>query len=375
MGWLDKLFGEFVDVIEWTDDSNDTMVYRFERYGNEIKFGAMLTVRETQLAVFVNEGEVADVFEPGLYELETANLPILSTLQNWSRGFKSPFKAEVYFFNTRRFVDLKWGLKNPLMLRDKEFGPVRLRAFGTYAIRIADAKRFLEEIVGTDSHFTLDEIVYQLRNLIVSRFAVVLGESDIPVLELAAGYEQLGDYLRERLDPDFGQYGLGLAEMRVENISLPPAVEAALDERSKMGVIGDLDKYTRLKTAEALGDAAKNPGGGAGEGIGLGIGFAMAQTIGEALAGENQAAPSPAPEQTPPPLPDPVIFYVAKAGQPAGPFTLNEIQRQVDDDELNSHTLVWKAGSSDWQAAESVPEIRTMLRSTPPPIPGVPEQS
>lgn len=373
MGWLDKLFGEFVDVIEWTDDSNDTMVYRFERYGNEIKYGAMLTVRETQLAVFVNEGEVADVFEPGLYELETANLPILSTLQSWSRGFKSPFKAEVYFFNTRRFVDLKWGLKNPLMLRDKEFGPVRLRAFGTYAIRIADAKRFLEEIVGTDSHFTLDEIVYQLRNLIVSRFAVVLGESDIPVLELAAGYEKLGDYLRDRLDPDFGQYGLSLAEMRVENISLPPAVEAALDERSKMGVIGDLDKYTKLKTAEALGEAAKNPGGGAGEGIGLGIGFAMAQTIGEALSGDNEAGPGQAPTQTPPPLPDPVIFYVAKKGEATGPYTLNEIQRQVDEDELNSHTLVWKAGTSDWQAAESVPEIQSMLRNSPPPIPGVPE--
>lgn len=370
MGWLDKLFGEFVDVIEWTDDSNDTMVYRFERYGNEIKYGAMLTVRETQLAVFVNEGEIADVFEPGLYELETANLPLLSTLQAWPHGFESPFKAEVYFFNTRRFVDLKWGLKNPLMLRDKEFGPVRLRAFGTYAVRVTDARRFLEEIVGTDSHFTLDEIVHQLRNIIVSRFAVILGESNIPVLELAAGYEQLGAYLRERLDPDFGQYGLGLTEIRVENVSLPPAVESALDERTKMGVIGDLDRYTKLKTAEALGEAASNPGGGAGEGIGLGIGFAMAQTIGEALSGEAKADTSGEKPEVPPPLPDPVTFHVAREGAPAGPYTLAEMRRQVESGELTAHSLVWKPGSPEWQTADSVPELQHLLNSSPPPIPG-----
>ncbi len=153
MALMDKLFGEFVDVIEWTDESNDTMVYRFERYGNEIKHGAKLTVRAGQAAVFVHEGEIADTFEPGMYELKTANLPILSTLQNWRSGFESPFKAEVYFFNTRRFTDLKWGTKNPVMLRDPEFGPVRLRAFGTYTIKIADPAEFLQEIVGTDGRF------------------------------------------------------------------------------------------------------------------------------------------------------------------------------------------------------------------------------
>ena len=195
MALMDKIFGEFVDVIEWTDDTQDTMVYRFERYGNEIKYGAMLTVRESQAAVLVNEGEIADVFKPGMYELRTANLPILSTLQNWQRGFESPFKAEVYFFNTKRFTDLKWGTKNPIIARDPEFGPVRLRAFGTYVIRIADPAVFLREIVGTDGRFTTDEIANQLRNLIVSRFATVVASSGIPILGRLIGYFQteIGD--------------------------------------------------------------------------------------------------------------------------------------------------------------------------------------
>ena len=174
MGLWDKLMGEFVDVIEWTDDSNDTMVYRFERHGNEIKYGAKLTVRESQVAVFVNEGQIADVLGPGLYQLETQNLPLLSTLQHWDHGFSSPFKAEVYFFNTKQFVNLKWGTRNPIMVRDPEFNAVRLRAFGTYAVRIADAKKFIQEIMGTDGHFTVDEISDQLRNLIVTRFSIVL---------------------------------------------------------------------------------------------------------------------------------------------------------------------------------------------------------
>ena len=170
MGLFDKLFGEFVDIIEWTDDTNNTMVYRFERYGNEIKYGAKLTVREGQAAVFVNEGQVADVLGPGMYELETRNLPVLSTVLNWDHGFSSPFKAEVYFINTRRFVDLKWGTKNPLMLRDAEFGAARIRAFGTYGVRVSDPLTFMREIVGTDGNFRVDEISDQLRNLITSVF-------------------------------------------------------------------------------------------------------------------------------------------------------------------------------------------------------------
>ena len=239
MGLWDKLMGEFVDVIEWTDNSSDTMVYRFERHGNEIKYGAKLTVRESQVAIFVNEGEVADVLTPGMYVLETKNLPILSTLQHWDHGFTSPFKAEVYFFNTRQFTNLKWGTRNPVMLRDPEFGAVRLRAFGSYAVRIDDARKFMQEIMGTDGLFTVDEISEQLRNMIVSRFSTVVGSANLPVLDMAANYEQLGQFVTQKISPEFQAYGLRLTSILVENISLPPEVETALDKRTSMGVIGN----------------------------------------------------------------------------------------------------------------------------------------
>ena len=280
MSFWDKIFGEFVDIIEWTDTTANTMVYRFERYGNEVKYGAMLTVRESQIAVFVNEGLIADLFEPGLYKLETNNLPILSTLQSWPHGFESPFKAEVYFFNTKRFTDLKWGTKNPIMLRDKEFGPVRLRAFGTYAIRISDPVIFLKEVVGTNGQFATDEITGQLRNLIVSRFASILGESGVPILDLAANYDELSDFISNRIQPEFQAYGLEITKLLVENISLPDAVEKALDRRSSMGVIGNLRDYAAYQAAESMRAAAENPAGGAAEGIGLGVGMANGQDHG-----------------------------------------------------------------------------------------------
>ena len=199
MGLFDKIRGEFIDLIEWLDDSRDTMVYRFPRYQNEIKMGAKLVVRETQNAVFVNEGKLADIFTPGTYSLSTKNLPILATLLGWKYGFNSPFKAEVYFVNTRRFVDLKWGTSNPVMLRDAEFGPIRLRAFGTYCIRISKTETFMKEIVGTDSLFRTEEITDQLRNMIVARFSDLLGESKIPILDLAANYDELGRFSTDRL--------------------------------------------------------------------------------------------------------------------------------------------------------------------------------
>jgi len=267
VGIFNKLLGEFVDVIEWIDDSSDTMVYRFERYGNEIKYGAMLTVRESQTAVLVSEGRVADVYEPGLYQFETRNMPVLTTLESWPHGFSSPFKAEVYFFNMRRFTDLKWGTKNPIMLRDKEFGPLRLRAFGTYSIRIKDPLTFIKEIVGTDGHFQTGEISDQLRNLIVARFAGIIGESGISILDLAANYETLSHFITQKISPEFAAYGLDVLQLMVENISLPPEVEAALDKRTSMGIIGDLSRYTQFQTAEAIEAAAKNPGGGANEGM------------------------------------------------------------------------------------------------------------
>ncbi len=277
MGLWDKIMGEFIDVIDWTDDSNDTMVYRFERHGNEIKYGAKLTVRESQVAVFVNEGQIADVLGPGLYVLETKNLPVLSTLQHWDHGFSSPFKAEVYFFNTRQFTDLKWGTRNPIMLRDQEFGAVRLRAFGTYAVRINDATTFMKEIMGTDGHFTVDEISNQLRNLIVSRFSTVVAQSDIPVLDMAGNYDQLGEYVTQKIAPEFDAYGVELTKILVENISLPNEVEEALDKRTSMGMVGSLDKYLQFQAAESLGKGEGNSG------MDMGMGFAMANKMADTL--------------------------------------------------------------------------------------------
>ena len=363
MSLWDMLRGELVDVIEWTDDSNDTLVWRFPRYRNEIKFGAMLTVRESQQAVFVNEGQIAEVFEPGLYKLETANLPILSTLQGWPHGFQSPFKAEVYFCSMRRFTDLKWGTRNPLMLRDKEFGAVRLRAFGTYAIRISDPRALVREIVGTDSHFTTDEISNQLRNIIVSRFANVVAQSAIPVLDLAANYDELGQFIRDRITPEINAYGLDLVEYLVENISLPPEVEQALDKRTSMGVIGNLRDYVTFSTADAMHAAASNPGA-AGQGMGLGVGMVMAQQVGNAVGGVAAAAPAGGP----PPLPA-TQFYVALGGQQSGPYTLEQIRVLAGGGQLQGETLVWTHGMSDWQPAQRIAALAGLVGDGPPPLP------
>lgn len=362
-----KLMGEFVDVIEWLDDSPDTMVWRFERHGNEIKYGAKLTVREGQTAVFVNEGEIADVFGPGMYELYTRNLPILSTLQAWPHGFESPFKAEVYFCSTRIFTDLKWGTKNPVILRDPEFGPVRLRAFGTYAIRIKDPAIFLREVVGTDGHFTVDEISNQLRNLIVSRFGTVLAGSGIPTLDLAANAEQLGTFVSGRIAPEFANLGLELTTLLVENVSLPPEVEQALDRRTSMGVVGDLSRYAQFQAAEAMRAAAQNPGA-----AGAGIGLVVGQALGTQAAGPwggRAAEPQAAPPVAPPPVPG-RAWHLAEAGKAVGPFPLDELARRAAAGGLARDTLVWAPGMAGWKAAGEVDELARLLAAAPPPLPG-----
>ncbi len=374
----DKIVGEFVDVIEWTDDSSDTMLWRFERHGNEIKYGAQLTVRESQIAVFVNEGRVADVFEPGMYTLETANLPIISTMENWHHGFQSPFKAEIYFVNTKRFTDLKWGTKHPVTLRDPEFGPVRLRAFGTYVMKIKDPVVFIREIAGTDGHFTTDEIADQLRNMIVSRFSSVMADSGIPVLDLAANYEQLGTFLTNKILPEFDLYGLELSQMMVESISLPDVVEEALDRRTSMGVVGDLSRYTQFQTAEAIAKAAENPGGAAGAGVGIGAGIAMGNQMAAQMGAGVAASPAPTPGQAgaastappPPPLPADKAFHVDVGGKAAGPFGSDQLTEMVADGRLRRDTLVWSQGMDDWRPAGQVSELAGHLAAVPPPLPG-----
>ncbi|MFK8076284.1 MAG: SPFH domain-containing protein [Granulosicoccus sp.] len=367
MGLFSRFFSEFVDVIEWTDDTSNTMVSRFERYGNEIKYGAKLIVREAQFAVFVNEGEVADVLGPGTYELETKNLPVLTTLQNWHHGFESPFKAEVYFCNARRFTDLKWGTKQPLMLRDSEFGGLRIRAFGTYGVRITDALTFIREIVGTEGVFTTDEISSQLRNLITSRFATIIGGSNIPVLDMAANYDQLGEFLTTRIAPEFGEYGLELTRILVENISLPPKVSEALDKRTSMGMTGNLDRYLQYQTGASMEAAAANPGGGASDGVGMGIGFAMANQMSDQMHGSGQLV-------SPPPVPgaSQSVYHVVVDGEARGPYSVDLLKQQVASGALSADTLVWAPELVQWQAAGTVDALSSVWgdsNPTPPPIP------
>ncbi len=294
MGLFDFIKGEVIDVIEWTSDSRSTLVYRFPTKDHAIKMGAQLTVREGQAAVFINEGALADVFGPGRHELETSNLPILTKLQSWKHGFNSPFKAEVYFVSTTQTTDRKWGTQNPIPMRDPEIGPVRVRAFGSYGFKVSDPAKFIQEIVGTDGHFSVHEIDSQLRSQVVSSFTDALGESKVPVLDLAAKYRELGETMRAAMADDFTGYGLDLTAFIIENISLPPEVEKMLDKRASMGVLGDMGKYTQFQAAQALEAAANNPGGGAGDAMGMGAGIAMGQAMMNAMGGATAAAAAPA---------------------------------------------------------------------------------
>lgn len=362
MSLWDRLKAELIDIVEWLDPTNDTIVHRFDRRANnEIKYGAKLVVREGQAAVFIDRGKLADVFVPGIYTLETKNVPILATIQGWKYGFESPFKAEVYFVSTRQFTDLKWGTMNPIMLRDAEFGPIRLRSFGTYAAKVKDPGLFIKEIVGTDGTFTADEITGQLRNIIVSRFADIVAESKIPALDLAANYDELGKFLQQRIAPEFESRGMSLVTLLVENISLPPAVEEALDKRTSMGVIGNLNAYTQFQAAEAMAKAAENPGGTAS----MGMGFVVAQQLGQAMAGSQSGAGGP------PPVPGAAAaqWYVVQNGERTGPFTDDGLKKLIDSRAVGAETLIWKAGLADWQAASKLAETASMLASTPPPLP------
>lgn len=300
MGLFDMLKSQLIEVIEWLDSSNDTLVYRFPVQGNEIKMGAQLTVREGQAAIFVNEGVIADVFEPGRHTLNTQNMPVLTKLKSWKYGFNSPFKAEVYFVSARVFNDQKWGTANPVMMRDPEFGMVRVRAFGIFSFRIKNAEKFLKDVVGTDGYFTTDEITGQLKRQIVSGFASELGGSRIPVLDLAASYDALGGKLRTRLGQDFADHGLELVKLVIENISLPPEVEKAIDQRSSMGAVG-VGNFAQFQMANSMGRGGSG-GGVAGSAAEMAMGLAMGQQMMQAFSqpsGFTPAAPVAAPQAAP----------------------------------------------------------------------------
>jgi len=384
---MDKIRGEFIDIVEWTDDTRDTIVWRFPRYQNEIKMNAKLVVREGQTAVFVNEGTIADVFVPGTYTLETANLPVLATLKGWKYGFDSPFKAEVYFVSTRQFTDLKWGTQNPAMMRDPEFGMVRVRAFGTYSIKAADPAVLLRELVGTDPEFKTDEVDEFVRQSVVSRVVTALATSGVAVLDLAAHQNEIADRLAVIISEDLNLLGLSMPRFIIENVSLPPEVEATMDKRTEMGVLGNLDQFTKFQAATAITDAAKNPGGIAGAGVGIGIGAGLGAQLAQALQPNaapastpdtaQTAAPTPAPTPGtapagPPPLPGSTQWYLGVDGKQVGPLAPAEIQAQVTAGTATPETLVWRAGLQAWVRLADVPELLPAPDthgSTPPPLP------
>ncbi|MBC7785788.1 MAG: SPFH domain-containing protein [Burkholderiales bacterium] len=361
MSIWDKLKGELIDIVEWLDQDRETIVHRFERYNNEIKNGAQLIVREGQMAAFVSEGQLADVFNPGTYTLVTKNLPILATLKGWKYGFESPFKAECYFVSTRIFTDRKWGTKNPIMVRDPEFGPMRLRAFGTFAIRVNNVPTFIRQLVGSDSRFTIEEIGEQLRDMLVARFADALGEAKIAALDLAAHQDELGRKLIGLVNADFYAMGLEVASLVVENISLPPEVEQALDKRTSMGVIGNLDTYAKFQAAQAMEKAAENPNGMAGMGAGMGAGFAMANQMGAAFNMQQQPSP--------PPLPGALSFFVAIDNAQQGPFDVPALKLRISSAQITPQTLVWRQGMPQWTPASDVAELKDLFTIAPPPIP------
>ncbi|BCY06275.1 SPFH domain-containing protein [Actinoplanes sp. L3-i22] len=360
MGLWDKLKGELVDIIEWLDDSRDTIVWRFPRYENEIKMGAKLVVRESQVAVFVNEGRVADVFPPGTHTLTTQNMPVLSTIKGWKYGFESPWKAEVYFVNTRQFTDMKWGTQNPVMMRDAEFGVVRLRAFGAFAMRVVDPAKLLTELVGTDPQFRTEEVQEYLRQLVVSHLGSALATAGVPALDLAAKQQTIGQTLSAVLTDELAPSGIAIPRFIIENISMPPEVEQALDKRTSMGVVGNLDAYTKFQTANAIEDAAKNPGG-AGEAFGIGIGMAAGQRA-------TQSMNTPPPAATPPPLPA-GDWFAALGGTQQGPFDLATLAGHAASGALTRQTLVWRNGMAAWTPAGQVTELSNVFAAVPPPLP------
>lgn len=377
MGLWNKLSNEFIDIIEWLDDQPDAMVHRFERYQNEIKMGAKLTVREGQVAIMVNEGQlgkgqVADVFMPGMYQLTTENMPLLATLKGWKYGFNSPFKAEVYFFKTTRFTNLKWGTAGPATMRDPEFGVVRVTAFGIYGLRIKDAKTMLLELVGTQADFSTGDIEENLRGKIGLRIKEVMPEIGVPVIDLEAKVSVVGERIREKIAGDFEQYGLELTEVQVQDIGLPEEVEKAIDQQGAMRMIGNMNQFAQYQGAQALRDAAQNEGMAGGM-MGVGVGGMLSQSMGNLFQAN---APTGAPPNTaaaggamPPPLPGVLQYFVANQGAQTGPFEMAALQAQVQNGSLQRDTLVWRQGMSAWAKAQDQAELQVLFAAMPPPLP------
>lgn len=410
MGLMDFIRGEFIDVIEWVDETNDTLLWKFPRFQNAIKNGAQLTVRESQMAVFMDEGKFADIYGPGRYTLTTQNMPLLTTLRSWKHGFNSPFKVDVIFVNTKQFINQKWGTKQPILLRDPEFGPIRVRAFGSFAFRVdEDPKTLITEIAGTNPEFTAEEISSQIRNFIVTRFTDAVGESKLPVLDMASNLNEYSEKIQEILKPSVSQYGLKLTTFLVENISLPEAVQEALDRRTSLGIIGkeNMGAYTQMQFADSMGKGGGEMGAAAQMAqsmMGMGMGMSMAGQMAGAFGQQQQPqyqqqqyqqpqyqqpqyqqpygqpqqpqmggapVPPPMPGAVPPPMPGAMpalAVHVAINGGQQGPFDFAQLQQMVQAGQLTPTTMVWMAGLAQWTPASGVPALAMLFQPTPPPL-------
>ena len=290
MALMDFIKKQFIDILQWTEAGDGTLAWRYPMADMEIQNGASLTVRDSQVAMFVNEGTVADVFLPGMYKLTAQTLPVLTYLKNWDKLFESPFKSDVYFFSTRTQLDQKWGTPNPITIRDKEFGIVRLRAFGIYSYHLTDPKTFYQKISGTRDIYTREELEGQLRNTMVAGLTDLFGESGVPFIDMAANQDEFGKAMLAKAAPMFAEYGLVLDSLVVQNVSLPDELQKVLDQRIGMNMIGDLQRFTQYQVANAIPEAAKNENGMAGMGVGMGAGIGFGQVMGQAMASATQPA-------------------------------------------------------------------------------------
>lgn len=379
MGLMDMLRGEFVDIIEWLDETNTTLAWRFPRYDNEIKNGAELIVREGQQAMFVYRGQLADRYGPGHYQLTTENMPIMSTLQGWRHGFNSPFRSEVYYVNTRPVTDLRWGTPQPVTVRDPDFRMVQVRANGTTIVKVIDPEAFLRQVIGTESVVDMEQITEMIRRNIALAFSDMVMASGLGAIDLQGRQVELSDKLREFVAQRVVSFGLGIDAVTM-TISLPEEITQAMTRGVARGVeesgfvnnLGDMNRYQQASAAQAMVAAAQNPGGGVmGGAMQAGMGVAMGAQMAGTFQGGFAAPAAPPAAATPPPLPSQASFHVEQNGQAAGPFTIAQIQQGFLNGQVTPETMVWNSSMSGWAAASSVPALQPIF-AAPPPLPGTP---
>ena len=362
MGIFDKLRGEFIDIIEWVDATHDTIIYKFPRYNNEIKMNAKLVVRESQEALFLNEGQLADIYKPGTHTLTTQNMPILSTLRGWKYGFESPFKVDVYYVSTKQFIGQKWGTLNPITLNDDRFGMIELRAFGVFGFQVIDGGKFFKEVAGTNPNFTTEGVFGQLRSIVVTRFTDMLAESGITIDRIASNLDEISKLGLERINPDLEGYGIKLTNFLVENVSMPDELKKEIFEYSRLNKV-DMQKLAQMKAAKSIEIAAGNEGGAAGIGAGIASGMAIGNVMSNSV---NTQQNNGGGNTMPPPV---AQYYYAVNGERKGPFGAEQLPALVENGEVKQDTMVWKTGMADWAKASTVADFANVFTSVPPPPP------